>query len=309
VSPTADVPIQGVYVAAVTPHRKEGHEADLGAMLELVDFLSAAHVDGIALMGSTGEFLHLTFPDRIRLVHLAVKRSRVPILVGVAHSTLDGAVELAREGIAAGAAGLLLMPPYFFRYRQEEIREFYLEFAAELDSTARILLYNIPIFTNTISIETAVDLLSSGLFAGIKDSCGDYDYFERLLALRDQKPFTLLVGSDRIFKRARQAGADGIISGVASAVPELLVGLDRAIRGNRTQEIERLDAHLQEFLNWLEKFPTPVGVKTAAAERGLKVGPLATPLSPASCRLLEEFREWFRGWLPGVQKDAESVLQ
>jgi 4-hydroxy-tetrahydrodipicolinate synthase len=302
-------PIQGVYAAAVTPHRREGHEADLGAMLELVDFLSAARVDGIALMGSTGEFLHLTFPDRIRLVHLAVKRSRVPILVGVAHSTLDGAVELAREGIAAGAAGLLLMPPYFFRYQQEEIREFYLEFATELGSAARILLYNIPIFTNAISIETAIDLLSSGLFAGIKDSSGDFDYFARLLALRDQKPFSLLVGSDRIFKRARQTGADGIISGVACAVPELLVALDRAIRNGQIAHVERLDAHLQEFLNWLEKFPAPVGVKVAAAERGLKIGPLATPLSPASGRLLEEFREWFRGWLPGVQKDAESVLQ
>ena len=308
-SPAAGVPIQGVYVAAVTPHRKEGHEADLGAMLELVDFLSAAHVDGIALMGSTGEFLHLTFPDRIRLVHLAVKRSRVPILVGVAHSTLDGAVELAREGIAAGAAGLLLMPPYFFRYQQEEIREFYLEFAAEVGGSARIILYNIPLFTNPISIETAVDLLSSGRFAGIKDSSGDYDYFTRLLALRDRKPFTLLVGSDRIFTRARQAGADGIISGVACAVPELLVALNRAIRSGQTAQVERLDSHLQEFLDWLEKFPTPVGVKTAAAARGLKIGPLATPLSPASSRLLEEFREWFRAWLPNVRKEAESVLQ
>ncbi|MBI2680002.1 MAG: dihydrodipicolinate synthase family protein [Candidatus Solibacter usitatus] len=305
----AESPIQGVYVAAVTPHRREGHEADLGAMLELVDFLSAAHVDGIALMGSTGEFLHLTFPDRIRLVHLAVKRSRVPILVGVAHSTLDGAVELAREGVAAGAAGLLLMPLYFFRYQQEEIREFYREFANELGSAARILLYNIPIFTNPIAIETAVDLLSSGLFAGIKDSSGDYEYFARLLALRGQKPFSLLVGSDRIFTRARQAGAGGIISGVACAVPELLVALDRAIRSGHTAQVDRLDAHLQEFLNWLEKFPTPVGVKMAAAERGLKIGPLATPLSPASSRLLDEFREWFRAWLPSVQKDAESVLQ
>ena len=75
------------------------------------------------------------------------------------------------------------------------------------------------------AIETALDLLSSGLFAGIKDSSGDYEYFARLLTLRDQKPLSLLVGSDRIFKRARQAGADGIISGVACAVPELLVAL------------------------------------------------------------------------------------
>jgi hypothetical protein len=59
----------------------------------------------------------------------------------------------------------------------------------------------------------------------------------------------------------------------------------------------------------LDKFPAPVGVKMAATERGLKIGPLATPLSPASTRILDEFCEWFRAWLPCVQKDAESVLQ
>src|SRR5260370_38991980 len=126
-----------VQPAAVTPQRKGG-EADVAAMLELVDFLAAAGVNGIALLGSTGEFLHLTFDDRVRLVQLAVKRSRVPVLVGVGHSTLDGAIELGREAVSAGAAGLLLMPPYFFRYSQEDIHEFYLQFAATVGPQARI---------------------------------------------------------------------------------------------------------------------------------------------------------------------------
>ena len=51
-----------------------------------------------------GEFLHFKAEDRTRLVYMAVKRSRVPIVVGVSHSTLDGAVELGREAISAGAA-------------------------------------------------------------------------------------------------------------------------------------------------------------------------------------------------------------
>src|SRR5260221_14169256 len=117
-------PIAGSYVAAVTPQRKGG-QAEVAAMLELVDLLTAAGVNGIALLGSTGEFLHLTFDDRVRLVQLAVKRSRVPVLVGVGHSTLEGAIELGRDAVSAGAAGLLLMPPYFFRYSQEDIHEFY----------------------------------------------------------------------------------------------------------------------------------------------------------------------------------------
>src|SRR5258708_38798235 len=110
-----DTPIAGIYVAAVTPQRKGG-EADVAAMLELVDFLAAAGVNGIALLGSTGKFLHLTFDDRVRLVQLAVKRSRVPVLVGVGRSTLDGAIALCRDAVSSAAAGLLLVAPYFFPY-------------------------------------------------------------------------------------------------------------------------------------------------------------------------------------------------
>jgi 4-hydroxy-tetrahydrodipicolinate synthase len=121
-------PLSGVIAAAVTPH-KRGTEPDIGATLELIDFLCAAGVQAIALLGSTGEFVNLNFDDRVRLVYLAVKRSRIPVLAGVSHSTLDGAMALGCEASAAGAAGLLLMPPFFFRYRQPEIHEFYLRFA------------------------------------------------------------------------------------------------------------------------------------------------------------------------------------
>ena len=304
----SDAPITGIYVAALTPHRPGGgYEADVAATLEMLDFLAAAGVNGIALLGSTGEFLHLAFDDRVRLVQLAVKRSRVPVLVGVAHSTLDGAIELGREAVSAGAAGLLLMPPYFFRYSQEDIAEFYVQFAAAAGRSARIFLYNIPAFTNEIAIDTAAGLLSMGQFAGIKDSSGQYGYFERLLAISKEKPFTLLVGNDRIYAQARQAGAHGIVSGVACAVPELLVALDRAIQKNLAAAVERLDARLQEFLTWHDLFPTPVAVKIAAAERGLAVGPLAVPLAASSQKRLQEFREWFKSWLPKIQREAANV--
>lgn len=303
-----DDSIGGVFVAAVTPHREKTYGADVGATLDLVDFLAAAGVNGIALLGSTGEFLHLAFEDRMRLVQLVVKRSRVPVLVGVAHSTLDGAIELGRDAVSAGAEGLLLMPPYFFRYGQEEIHEFYLQFAAALGGAVRIFLYNIPAFTNEIAVETSASLLRTGLFAGIKDSGGQYGYFEHLLAVSQEKPFTLLIGNDRIYTSTRPRGAHGIVSGVACAVPELLVALDQAITNNLTTQVERLDARLQEFIAWHDQFPTPVVIKTAAGERGLKIGPLASPLGPAAQKRLEEFREWFRAWLPDVQREAASPV-
>jgi len=293
-------PFAGINVAAVTPHGKRGDEPDIAATLELIDFLCAAGVQGITLLGSTGEFVNLDSDDRVRMAYLAVKRSRVPVLAGVSHSTLDGALALGREATAAGAAGLLVMPPYFFRYGQPEVREFYMRFAEEIGHAAPLYLYNIPVFTNAIARETAAELLASGHFAGIKDSSGDWEYFEALLRQAQDHAFTLLVGHDSIFARARMAGADGIVSGIACAVPELLLSLDRAIQEGAAAEIERLDVRLQEFVHRIEGFPAPIGIKAALAERGIKTGHLATPLGRQTRAALDEFREWFRGWLKSL---------
>ncbi len=60
------------------------------ATLELVNFLCRTRANAIALLGSTGEFVHFALDDRRHMTDFAVKRSRVPLLVNVSHSTLDG---------------------------------------------------------------------------------------------------------------------------------------------------------------------------------------------------------------------------
>jgi 4-hydroxy-tetrahydrodipicolinate synthase len=297
-----------ISVAAVTPRRNLGYEADLAATLELVDYLCASGAHGIALLGSTGEFLHLNPEHRAHLVRMAVKRSRVPVLAGVTHSTFDGTVLLAEQAAQAGAAAVLVMPPYFFPYAQSEVREFYLRFADRLAGAVPILLYNIPFFTTALSVETSCELLATGRFAGIKDSSGDFDQFLRLKAQRESTPFTLLVGNDVIFTSARSAGADGGISGVACAVPELMLGLDSAIQAGDSGKVQRLEGRLQEFILWLNRFPAPVGTREATAARGVKVGPLAMPLSAEKQCEMEEFRGWFLEWLPEMLKDCRTIM-
>ena len=99
-----------------------------------------------------------------------------------------------------------------------------------------------------------------------------------------------------LFARARKAGADGVVSGVACAAPELLVALDRAITAGNAVEAARLDARLHEFLERIEPFLTPVAIKAALAGRGIKTGPPPVPLAAETQSALDDFREWFRTW-------------
>lgn len=258
---------RGVWAAAVTPHRREGYEADFAATLELVDRLGRSGVDGIVLLGATGEFLNIKPDDRQRLIHLAVKRSSVPIIAGVGHSTLDTAIRLAGEAADSGAAGVLLMPPYFYRYGDAEILEFFRLFALAIGGVVPILIYNIPGFSNPVSIENARELLRSGDFAGIKDSSGDPAYFDALAAMKADADFSLLCGNDRLIPQAHRVGAEGVVSGVACAAPEIVLKLYSALEADDAPLAALLESHLADLIAWLDRFPVPVGIAAATEAR------------------------------------------
>ncbi len=291
-------PASGVYAALATPRPQNSVEADAAALFDYIDVITSKGVGGVVLFGSTGEFVHFDVTERMRVLMLAKKRCRIPLLVNVSHSTLAGAVELAEDAIEADVAGVLLMPPYYFRYNAAQISEFYRQFVKEVDGKTPIYLYNIPQFTNAMPPELLEELLLSGAFAGIKDSSGDWALFEKLLALREKQPFQLLVGNDIIYRRARPLGADGIVSGVAAAIPELLVALDQAILAKDEIKADALDQELHEFLGWLDKFPAPIGIKLAACARGWKLAHTAVPYDEHTLALKHEFETWFNQWFP-----------
>jgi len=247
--------IAGLIAAAVTP-RSRHEEIDFGAAFELLDFLSRARVDGIALFTAAGEYPSLAADERARLLHLAVKRSRAPLFAGIGAATLDSSLSLACQACDAGAAAVLLPPPHFFRYEQEDIREFYLQFAAHAGSRLPVYIVDTPEFTTAIEPETLRDLLATGRFAGLADT----------------------------------------LSEAACAVPELV-----AVLGG---DAAALEARVREFTAWTRQFPPTVALKKALNLRGLKTGPFHVPLTAAKSLKLNEFGEWFQGWLVDVKKIA-----
>lgn len=286
--------LEGVYAAAVTPRRLGMQDINLGVMWDLIDFLCEKKAQGIALLGSTGEFIHYSNSERMRMMGLAPKRSRVPVVINVSHSTLDGAVELAQAAAASGAVGVMLMPPYYFRYSDDDMRLFYRRFAREAEIEIPILLYNMPRFGNTVGAEVVLELLQEGVVQGVKDASGDPEYIERLLGLHSQRPFTLMGGADELLGEAH--GLSGVISGLACAVPELVLAVCRGV--------PKAEPRLRELIARTAAMPFPVGIREATVVRGLKLGPHAVPVDE---RVAGEFREWFKGWLPDVLAECKGA--
>jgi 4-hydroxy-tetrahydrodipicolinate synthase len=292
-----ELKLAGVFASAITPRRAGSQDPDFSGLLDLLDFLAEGGVTGICLFDATGEFIDYSFAERQRLLYLGAKRSRVPLITGVSHSTFEGAVQLADEAISSGADALLVMAPYFFRYAAREIEEFFLQFAREAGDAVPILIHNLPEATSTLEFDLMRRLIDTGRFAGINDASGDPALLENLIQLKRERPFAIFSGHDRTAARALRAGADGLISGAACALPELLTGLYRT-------QADNLDARLQEFVDWAERFPAPVAIKRAVELRGQKAAPPLTPLAAETARMLAEFTTWFSGWLPQAKKAA-----
>jgi 4-hydroxy-tetrahydrodipicolinate synthase len=285
---------RGVFAALATPTRRGNElEVDTGGLFEYLDVIAATGVDGLVLFGATGEFVHFGLEERTRVCTLALKRSRKPLLVNVTHSTLAGAVGLAESAESDGAAGLLLAPPYFFRYSDEQLLAYYREFIRQARPDMPVYLYHMPALTGELTFAGITALLGSGEFAGIQDSSGDWNLFEQLAALRRTMPFQLLLGNESFYLRRRSAGADGIISGLAAAVPELMVALDR-------DRLESLEQRVLEFLEQSQPFPIPAGIKLAAAARGWNIEYSAVPFSDDLTTKARAFQAWSREWWPAV---------
>lgn len=274
---------QGVFASAITPRR--GDEIDLGALLEVIDFLCRAQVSGITLFDAAGEFVHFTTADRRKLFNLAIRRSRAPVIAGVSHSTLDGASELGDAAMRANAAALLIAPPCFYPYTQADIREFFLRFARDIDGGAPILLHNLPLLATPLEPSTAADLLRTGLFEGVVDASGDAEWLRSVRRLAP-RPFASIVGNDGAFVESRFDGAAAGLSAVAGVVPELMLALHTAVQENNGEAGEALRPGLNS--SWIGpiacRSPPPFAKPSPPAASSPALTPSPLPRKPPPVR-------------------------
>ena len=271
---------------------------DLQALQSLLLWLQERGVHRFAVNGATGEFC-LTTPDQLEGLLTTVRATcgaSTEILCGVGAASLSGTRALMRVAESMGVQGLLLPMPYFFRYDQEDLAAF--STAAAAATTLPILLYNLPQFTTGLEVSTVCDLVQQvANIVGVKDSSGS---LEIASALAERAPEACrIIGNDSALAAALRTGVcEGVVSGVACVLPELITALYRAAPGS--QAFAAHHAVLDTFIEQLNDFPTPWGLKWAAEERGLLRARFGQPVSPARERAAQTFRTWLRQWLPNA---------
>jgi 4-hydroxy-tetrahydrodipicolinate synthase len=224
---------------------------------------------GLICAGSLGEAATLSFDEKISLVRTAVRatRGRAPVALGIAALRTAEGVALARAAARAGAAGLMVLPPYVY---STDWREMKAHVAAILRATRLSgMLYNNPVAYRTDFLPDQIAELAAEHpnLAAVKESSGDT---RRIIALRAAvgSRLALLVGMDDAVVEGIRMGATGWIAGLVNAFPAESVALfEAAARGNTA----RADTLYQWFLPLLRLDTVPKFVqliKLVQAETG-----------------------------------------
>ncbi len=219
-------PIFGLSAALVTPYTASG-EIDLPRLASHAGSVLARGCDGVTLCGTTGEGFGLTLDERKAMYDAVAKAAPegTRIHVGIMAPAIDDAVSQSIAALDAGAAGLLMAPPFFMKGMDDDglFNWFNQVFTRIGDKLRGVIMYHIPGQTAVaLSPELIARLRKAwpGIITGIKDSSGDWATAERFLASHGD--ISVLVGDERLLPRAMAKGAEGSICGLANIVPDLL---------------------------------------------------------------------------------------
>lgn len=282
--------VQGTYAAVTTP-RKEDGSLDLKALRFWLRFLMDAGICGFAINGATGEFPLITADELKQLLENANDEihKKAHLVIGIGTAGTARSVELGKIAMDAGADAVLLPMPYFFPYEQDDLKSFCTSVAAGVDLP--ILLYNLPQFTSGLTPETSLSLIREcDNIIGIKDSSGSLDTV-RLLKQELPEACRIIGNDNALIPALKEHLADGVISGVACVLPELMqqifeAGIFAANTG--------LETKLQDFIEQLNIMPTPWGLKVMAEARGITKASFPFPLSASRVAQSAQLITWFQ---------------
>lgn len=261
---------RGVLAAVLTP--MEGDlSPDHAAFAAHCQRLLAAGCHGLSVFGTTGEANSLSADERLAALEALIE-SGVPagtLLPGTGSCALTDTVRLSRGALEAGANGVLVLPPFYYKNVGDEgLFRYFAEVVERVgDDRLRLYLYHIPQMTG---IDLDLPLISRlieaypGAIAGTKDSSGDR---ERITTLCGEFPgFSVLAGTETLLLETLRSGGEGCISATVNVTSRLARRVHDAYASGLDDEAEALQERLSQLRGSIEAYPVIPALKILMAD-------------------------------------------
>lgn len=283
--------LSGILVALITPFTDDGKSVHEGRLEAHINRMIDAGVHGLVPGGTTGEFTAMTLEERKQVTRLCVKYAagRVPVVAGVGALSTHECIDLAKDAAAAGAAALMVVPPFYDPVNYKQLRELLKD--VHDASGLPIVFYNIPSASGITLSPTELASLSEVGVQYMKDTSGNAPALTELLFELDDK-ITSFNGWDTLTFYGLAAGAKGSVWGATNIIPELSVELWNtvAIQADLKKGRE-LWRKIFPVCKFLESHNYPSAVKTGMELRGWETGGLRKPFALLEKDLEEELSQ------------------
>jgi 4-hydroxy-tetrahydrodipicolinate synthase len=223
---TAAGALSGVWCPALTPI-DANLRPDAERLIAHVSWLLRSGCHGVVLFGTTGEANSFSLEERTQLLEAALEAGlpRDRMLVGTGCCALSDSVRLTGHALALGVAGVLMLPPFYYKDVPDEALFANFDQVIQRIGTDRfkLYLYHFPRLSGVPITPGLLDRLQRRYpetVAGVKDSSGDWQNTKMLL---DRFPdLAIFPGSETLLLQGLKAGGAGCISASCNVNPRAI---------------------------------------------------------------------------------------
>jgi 4-hydroxy-tetrahydrodipicolinate synthase len=280
----------GVFPYLVSPVDLQGAVQE-EVLRRLVAHLIESGVHGLTPLGSTGEFAYLTWEQRKRVVEVVVEAAagKVPVVAGVAHTSIREAARQAGEMEKIGADGVLAIMDSYFPVPPDGVVSYFRGIAEAV--SCPVVLYTNPSFSATnLSLEAIETLAGVPNIRYLKDASANTGNLLTIMNRVGDK-IKVFSASAHIPLFVMMMGGVGWMSGPACVIPRQSVELYELAQSRRWEEALKLQKHLWNINRIFQKYALAACIKACLELQGFPVGPPVPPQQPLSGAAQEEVRK------------------
>jgi 4-hydroxy-tetrahydrodipicolinate synthase len=277
-----------MLTAMITPMTGD-RELDYDGAARLAEYLvTDMRNDGLVISGTTGESPTTSDAEKDRLLRAVLEAvaDRASIVAGVGTNDTAHTIELAQAAERAGAAGLLVVTPYYNKPPQAGLAA---HFTSVADATGLpVMVYDIPGRTGTaIATPTLIQLAEHPRIVAVKDAKGDLGASSVVLAGTDLVYYS---GDDPLNLPFLSIGAAGFVSVHGHLVGDRLHEMIDAYLGGDVAGALSIHRELQPVYTGMTRTQGVITTKAALAMLGLPGGPVRPPMVDATAAEIERLR-------------------
>ena len=268
----------GMATAIVTPMHTDG-SIDYEALGRFVEFQIGSGINGLVVMGTTGENATIEPEDQKKVIAYTVEKvaGRVPVIAGTGTNNTEHVLHNTRNACQVGADAILVVTPYYNKATQNGLVNHFTAVAGE--STLPVILYNVPGRTGcNLLPKTVAKLSEHPNIAAIKEATGSLAQMIEIMHLCGDK-IDVYSGEDGLTVPMMAMGAKGTISVLSNVAPRQSVAMtDACLRGDYAAAA-KMQCDLLPLINALFSEVNPIPAKAATAAMGFGADALRLPLT------------------------------